>query len=148
MIILYQTPFAHLFHLIYSDYNSNNKQAFQNAQLTDWDCHKGARGNYTETVWNKAVFSYCLKSLKVKWRCLTFTRRTCAQVPWSSTSTGDIRKRQCAKILLPSTKKSHSVHRHFQAFVIRGTVLKKGLCYTDKRVNAVHYFYHCLQWNC
>ena len=35
MIILYQTPFAHLFHLIYSDYNSNNKQAFQNAQLTD-----------------------------------------------------------------------------------------------------------------
>jgi len=36
--------------------NNNNKQAFQNAQLTD-NCHKGARSNYTGTVWNKAVFS-------------------------------------------------------------------------------------------
>jgi len=39
--------------------NNSNKQTFQNVQLTDY-CHKGARGNYTGTVWNKAVFSYCL----------------------------------------------------------------------------------------
>jgi len=37
--------------------NNNNKQAFQNAQLTlQINCHKGARSNYTGTVWNKAVF--------------------------------------------------------------------------------------------
>jgi len=42
----------------------NNKQTFQNAQLAD----KGACGNYTGTMWNKAVFSNCLKSLRDKSR--------------------------------------------------------------------------------
>ena len=32
------------------------------------NCHKGARDNYTGTVWNKAVFSNCLQSLGDKSR--------------------------------------------------------------------------------
>jgi len=32
------------------------------------NCHKGACSNYTRTVWNKAVFSNCLKSLRDKSR--------------------------------------------------------------------------------
>ena len=43
-------------HFEFYNNNNNNKQEFQNAQLTD-DCHKGARSNYTGTVWNKAVFN-------------------------------------------------------------------------------------------
>jgi len=34
--------------------NNNNKQTFRNAKLTE-DCHKGARGNETEAVRNRAV---------------------------------------------------------------------------------------------
>jgi len=36
--------------------NNNNKLSCRNAQLTE-DCHKGARGNYSETVYNRAVFN-------------------------------------------------------------------------------------------
>jgi len=44
----------------------HDKQALQNAQLTKLDCHKGASGDYTETVRNRAVFTSCLKSLTVR----------------------------------------------------------------------------------
>jgi len=45
--------------------NNNNKLSFWNAQLSE-DCYKGERGNKTETVRNRVLFSNCLKSLRVK----------------------------------------------------------------------------------